>query len=858
MTELFQSWLLKIALGGGCVCVTTLIAIVARRQLDEVQKMVRRLPVWERTLIVGLLAVCIAHGGSKTNVVDGAVGTNAMWDCGIVGMVGWWNGENGGMGEMRTVMPEDIARGWQKWEVRTNSEVCYTMPGTATMASNWWMRGAYEDCSIVRLGDCEIGGNEGQSNNQTISAWSFPFGSNEYSSVWALTWGKLRFELAKGNTEIAAVGSPMSAVPYRSRLWFAVGTNGSRIVTWENFALNRDTNTPVNAQIELAANGDFTTRSNEVEFVYRRVDPEDWDGDGWRNGDDPDPYTWDDPWDDFYQELPDGANEDAYCWIEIRPRWHSYINFVGDGQSDLPDPILWAKAGKTYRVQLLIGKTYFIESTQSLDVVGQSDSSIEVDGDGTSEINVVWPVQFAALAGNGSGFRMRVIPACLGGTFVWTNSCCPITGSGVEFWYAHCGSCGCGGCYASGEYRYQGYCLSCTGGWCDCPYNDDDDPYGSEEDDGPYASGASVSFSDSVVIFEDAYTNMPGEVVARQSTRTTLTCVAHGGDTGGTATFSIENGDKLVSCSGGSLPVARFVPPLQKVEFEIVYEGQLPSGGEEDIIAKADFTERGTGTRHSTVEDEMTSVKVELEASYTAVDNPSKNRHIFGVGEEAELKCIPALTTLYASSSFGMIADMRNGRARYVAPPEEDSPVITINCGSVQKEITIDIFEPEEYVVCSIATNFIYAPNEAGLIEMDFTNRVFPTYVSFYAIEVTEIPMVSTNAIGYFAQPEHADDLDHGKRGAYGQWSRINEDNSTSDEVRMGYCAKPWNGGGSYTWPIPNAWRVSSHNWETNIFTQTDQRFELDADGTARVSKFGWTGERGTNDAHRVYGGTDR
>ena len=113
------------------------------------------------------------------------------------------------------------------------------------------------------------------------------------------------------------------------------------------------------------------------------------------------------------------------------------------------------------------------------------------------------------------------------------------------------------------------------------------------------------------------------------------------------------NDSQLVSCSGGSLPVTRFVPPLQKVEFEIVYEGKLPSGGEEDIIAKADFTERVTGTRHSTVEDELTSVKVELEASYTAVDNPSKNRHIFGVGEEADLKCLPVLSGVSASSSLG-------------------------------------------------------------------------------------------------------------------------------------------------------------------------------------------------------------
>lgn len=93
---------------------------------------------------------------------------------------------------------------------------------------------------------------------------------------------------------------------------------------------------------------------------------------------------------------------------------------------------------------------------------------------------------------------------------------------------------------------------------------------------------------------------------------------------------------------------------------------------------------------------------------------------------------------------------------------------------------------------------------------------------------------------------------------AYGQWSTINEDNSTSDNVSMALCPKPWNGGGSYTWPIPNAWRVVDYLFATNVFTHTDQRFELDADGTARVSKFGWTGERGTNDTHRVYEGVGR
>ena len=98
------------------------------------------------------------------------------------------------------------------------------------------------DCSIVRLGDCSIGGSASQSNNlnnPNNQTMSFPFGTNEYDSVWAFTWGKLRFELGNTNTEIVAVGAPMSAVPYRSRLWSAADTNGARVVTWENFVLGR-------------------------------------------------------------------------------------------------------------------------------------------------------------------------------------------------------------------------------------------------------------------------------------------------------------------------------------------------------------------------------------------------------------------------------------------------------------------------------------------------------------------------------------------------------------------------------------------------------------------------------------------
>ena len=61
----------------------------------------------------------------------------------------------------------------------------------------------------------------------------------------------------------------------------------------------------------------------------------------------------------------------------------------------------------------------------------------------------------------------------------------------------------------------------------------------------------------------------------------------------------------------------------------------------------------------------------------------------------------------------------------------------------------------------------------------------------------------------------------------------------------------PWLGGGSFTWPVPNAWRVKDDVGAENVFCNTDQRFELDADGTARLMKFNCTGERMTNGVYR-------
>ena len=75
----------------------------------------------------------------------------------------------------------------------------------------------------------------------------------------------------------------------------------------------------VNAQIELRSTGDFITRSNEVETVYRRIDDFDWDGDGILNWSDWNPYWYDgdytgqeDWWREYVDEMAGSGLENGY------------------------------------------------------------------------------------------------------------------------------------------------------------------------------------------------------------------------------------------------------------------------------------------------------------------------------------------------------------------------------------------------------------------------------------------------------------------------------------------------------------------------------------------------------------------
>ena len=155
----------------------------------------------------------------------------------------------------------EVALLWVLVGVVTNAVARYVMPTNAVEYRPWVVRGGFQDRFWLDFRD-----------------WTFPLGSNDYSRVAVLTWGEIWPEWNDEAKKIAAVGMPMAAVPGVSTFWWAEGENNSRILMWKDFALNRDTNTLVSAQMMLKANGDFTLSSNEVVRSFQRVETFDWDG----------------------------------------------------------------------------------------------------------------------------------------------------------------------------------------------------------------------------------------------------------------------------------------------------------------------------------------------------------------------------------------------------------------------------------------------------------------------------------------------------------------------------------------------------------------------------------------------------
>ena len=769
---------------------------------------------------------------------------------------------------------DDIARGWRVEGVTTNENFSYEMPTNAALVGNWHVHGAASSFGNNRI---DFGG------------WSFPLGTNgtAFSSFWYFIDGRIRPTPRDAAHEICAVGVPMSAVPGQSRFWRHDGNDGSRMLTWENFFLGCDTNCPINAQIILCPNGDFVTRSNEVETVCRRVNPDDWDDDGIANDIDLNPLVCDG---DFFGPaniLPAGANTNAYCTVSVVATGpDALVTFAGDKTSNYPDPCFVAKSGVTNEVLILIGKTYTISSNWPFAVVGVSDPDTEVwqMRGVTHQTYVRRPVTISASDGN--PFTMSVVPLNLGGVFLWPSAqChCSISGSGDTFTWNCPMDCTCCGCVVEGQYYYEGYWLPATSCLCGCHYDGTGPKW--EPSSAPLAASVSASFSKSAVIFEDAYENLPGQWGVRNPTRTRLNIVANGGPNGGTLSVSSSNLAKLMRISGPDLPLAPVAVPAEtQVSYAIVYEGATASAMADDIVVTATMTDSDTSDI-STNECAMTSIRLELAAVWEAPENPCTNRHVYGVGEKVLLKVRPQLSSVVLSTtkqdvddtlgSYELFDDMQYtidaSMDRIYNCPISRSfvPSIKLQCGDVEYVPVLMLEEPQFVVTTGAdwgenAVDLFYdgnrkcwASGDVGSAALVTTNHVGPLYVSFQGVAMSELPCNEEDTVtGCFTNGHNRT---HTIAAGAGYAHLIGAENFWFvDGARMNRAEEAWQPNSVLDWKIPIGWhrKLTTHIGDFNI-THPDyehmddassrplsmeivyhQRFSIDGDGVFKTEKFG-------------------
>ena len=320
--------------------------------------------------------------------------------------------------------------------------------------------------------------------------------------------------------------------------------------------------------------------------------------------------------------------------------------------------------------------------------------------------------------------------------------------------------------------------------------------------------------------------------------------MAQGGVHGGNFSVSVSGLDKLTVVGGSLLPTEDvFIAPQETRTFEIDLMGLKPSERKGDIIATAMFVEQDTSEVH-TDEAEMTSIKISTCVNCDWI--PWRSRKELGVGERAIIIAEPYDGEL-GLSVMGCAREYEQWI--YRAPFSRTNGLVGVSCAGTTLQIQFSVEEPEYVLAVECYTNATVGIGKAGGISCDFDLRFMPTNVSFSAIETAELPRVSTDAIGYFARPELSYLLDHGLHGG-GNWHGLLSGNRFFDHASVSEIPPEWNDGGSFTYPIPRAWRPSGNESDVHEVEHRpsyDQRMELDGNGTFRIKKFDYVVERMTN-----------
>ena len=836
----------------------------------------RRLPPVQWVVLFSVMVACTLFSGKNTNGVQNVGG----------GHLFQFNPPLA-----QTVSPQDVSNGWRVAE-ETEAESFAQPSANAITNELWRRRGAFDDAFRI-----------------PANGWSYPYATG----VAVLARGELRSGI-RAHDFPRAFASDLSFLPLvnwpllpegrrESVFWHDTTSSNTLLTTWWNAALGRDATNPVNFQAELHPDGGFTYRYEDRTVRHARVWPFDWDNDGLENTVDPDPLTpgpdahgtnaeWYNtvcsnlfsavegggtgttgilPVDDV-SVLPwrEGINSNAYYFVDVvTEHGPTPIYFTGDRDSRLGNPVVVALAGVTNRVPLLIGIDYAITSPTPFSVSFPIDYMYpELQTNNSCVTSIRWPLEFEISLNGSGGFHVTPTPFDPGGVIDWvpsiggvqlrSGSSCEYTASGYDLSF-NCGGsgdCGCGGCSVAGTYTHEESPFEVPSVWCGCWYDDPDDPEDPEEPGTPQTNSPSVtvSFDQSVILFEDTYTDATNNVVGRRSNRAVLTVGASAGEAGGTLRVTAQNINKL-SRTGGhavSLPYTAFVPPNGGASFTIEYEALKRSGAVDDITVTASFTAK-QGMSPPSQSARLTAVQIAILANNDNLPGVSTNRHMFGVGETVQCDINPAGVAVSLFSGMGITWQSSDQETWTTSMPyiDADSSIpLRVSSDGEDFMVALQCLVPHDLVAISAEPGYCGGQtNKAGYVSLGCLLELHPKSVSFAGhvilreVPATGIPVDGTHE-GYFAAPAHSTNWYHTTAHGAGKWWTVKENNVTEHDAASWKeeCPPPWSVG-CIVWNNPIAWRPASEedlgDDADRVFCYKPQTFRIDGQGTMRVEKFG-------------------
>jgi hypothetical protein len=228
-----------------------------------------------------------------------------------------------------------------------------------------------------------------------------------------------------------------------------------------------------------------------------------------------------------------------------------------------------------------------------------------------------------------------------------------------------------------------------------------------------------------------------------------------------------------------------------------------------------------------------------------------QDRTNLGVAEYVNLNIVPGIISADWSSTSGSLTNHIQGRnsVKFEAPHKAGSATVTAKLDDVPVSLFVEfnVIEPTGKKAGRTPENNILSVGEVGISAL-IEQIILPLSVSFYRLEFRERDGSTTNRTGYFANtnlfPEAKLFHESGE-----EWVGIRYHNNNAVDLVELYgddmLPKPWYDG-SFTWEIPNEWRVVGSS-ETNSFGIYTQAFYIDTNGTVSITKFGATVSRDTN-----------